>query len=190
MANKEEHPIASVIGGMTGVISGVVQSIPEIAKEQPESPSTPLHNEEIQYEHTDASMRGIFITGVSLLVGIWIISALLYFYFAFLAHRRSAESLPPLRATLQDVAPSQPRLQGSPTLDLQALFRAQHAEQTSYRWLSHEKGIVAIPIDRAMQILAQRGIPAQKAPAGILLSDPRQGTLLTGFEGKVEPEPK
>jgi hypothetical protein len=53
-----------------------------------------------------------------------------------------------------------------------------------------QKGIVALPIDRAIQIVAQRGIPPQKAPANLQLSQPQAGTRLTGFEGKVEPEPR
>jgi hypothetical protein len=59
-----------------------------------------------------------------------------------------------------------------------------------YSWIDKPGGIVAIPIDRAIQIVAQRGIPPQKAPANLKLSQPQAGTRLTGFEGKTEPEPR
>jgi len=33
----------------------------------------------------------------------------------------------------------------------------------NYGWIDQEKGIVRIPIDRAIEILAQRGLPARSA---------------------------
>jgi hypothetical protein len=63
-------------------------------------------------------------------------------------------------------------------------------ELNHYSWIDKQKGSVAIPIERAIQILAQRGIAPQKAPANLQLSVPQAGTRLTGFEGKVEPEPR
>jgi hypothetical protein len=41
-------------------------------------------------------------------------------------------------------------------------FRMQE-EQTlnSYGWVDHSAGVVHIPIDRAMQLLAQRGLPTR-----------------------------
>ena len=63
-------------------------------------------------------------------------------------------------------------------------------ELSHYFWLDKAKGKVAIPIDRAMDILAARGIPPQKQPPGLELSQPEAGTRQTGFEGKVAPEPR
>jgi hypothetical protein len=39
---------------------------------------------------------------------------------------------------------------------------AEEAQLHSYRWVDREAGIAAIPIERAMEILAQRGLPKQK----------------------------
>jgi hypothetical protein len=33
-----------------------------------------------------------------------------------------------------------------------------------YRWLDREQGIISIPIDRAMDLTAERGLPARKKP--------------------------
>jgi len=35
----------------------------------------------------------------------------------------------------------------------------------SYRWVDRESGVAAIPIERAMEILAAGGLPAQKPQA-------------------------
>jgi hypothetical protein len=59
--------------------------------------------------------------------------------------------------------PPGPRLQTSARADL-ARFRA-HEEQTlnSYGWIDRNKGLVRIPIERAMNLLAQRGLPGWPA---------------------------
>lgn len=196
MAKKEEHPLARALGGITGATVGAAESITDVVKHGASEPpdDKPIRHEDTYYEHSDGNMRGVFITGLSVLVGVWIVSALLYIYFVFLAQHRVADSNPPLPASLHGpVLPPEPRLQHSPQLDLRAMLRAQNAEQTRYHWLDRKKGIVSIPIDRAMQIIAQRGIPPQKTPPDMHLPDPQHGTLLTGFEGsegKVEPQPQ
>lgn len=52
----------------------------------------------------------------------------------------------------------EPRLQRTPVLDLKA-FRAQEDKVLdSYAWIDQPRGIVRIPIDRAIDVLAARGI--------------------------------
>jgi hypothetical protein len=47
-----------------------------------------------------------------------------------------------------------------------ALARAQQTGQiTSYRWVDRNTGVVAIPIDVAMELLAKEGIGPAPAPA-------------------------
>jgi hypothetical protein len=81
-------------------------------------------------------------------------------------------------------------LQESPRLDLKAMRAREDWELNHYSWVDKANGKVAIPIERAMQLLVQRGIPPQKTPPNVALSVPQAGTRETGFEGKVEPEPR
>jgi len=49
-----------------------------------------------------------------------------------------------------------------------------------YTWVNHEKGIVRIPIDRAMQLIAERGLPVQEgAAAGQLMTADSDRTVAT-----------
>ena len=57
------------------------------------------------------------------------------------------------------VIPPSPELQTSPQEDLKAFRARQIARLHSYGWVDRDKGIVHIPIDRAMQELVQKGIP-------------------------------
>jgi hypothetical protein len=145
----------------------------------------------IHFEHSDLDARGTLITGIGVLVGMWIIVALLYFYFAFLAHERAKTSPPPLPIELHgNPMPPEPRLQESPRQDLKAMRAREDWDLNHYVWVDKANGKVAIPIERAMQLLAQQGIPPQKTPPNLALSVPQAGTRETGFEGKVEPEPR
>ena len=148
-------------------------------------------NDDVHFEHTDIDVRHTFIAGVSVLIGIWVISFLLYFLFIYLAHERAASSPPPLPIEAHgNPLPPEPRLQSSPRTDLEALRARNNWELSHYYWVDKANGKVAIPIDRAMDILATRGIPPQKQPPNLKLSQPEAGTRQTGFEGKVAPEPR
>ncbi len=58
----------------------------------------------------------------------------------------------------------EPDLQVASSRDYQEMRAAEEAQLHSYRWVDREAGIAAIPIERAMEILAGRGLPAQKSP--------------------------
>lgn len=154
------------------------------------APSEP-RNPEVHYEHTDLSARMTVGIIVGTLIGVWIFSAFVYLYFAYLAHNRAASSPPPLPIEAHgNPMPPQPRLQDAPHEDLKAMRAHEDWMLNHYAWVNKSKGVVSIPIDRAIRMLAQRGIAPQKAPANLALSQPQAGTRLTGFEGKVEPEPR
>ncbi len=154
-------------------------------------PAPEPRREDIGFEHSDVNTRGTLITVISVLVGVWIFSALVYACFALLAHERAISSPPPLPIEAHgNPMPPEPRLQSSPRQDLKTMRAHEDWELNHYYWIDKDKGTVAIPIERAMAILAQRGIPPQKAPANLQLSVPQAGTRQTGFEGKVEPEPR
>lgn len=161
-----------------------------MARSEPTARELPIHPE-VGYEHTDINPRGVVITGASILVGAWICIALLYFYFGYLIHERAvAGPAPPLRAQGVQLLPPEPRIQTSPRTDLRDLRAYEDSQLHNYRWIDKQKGIVGIPIDRAMGIVVSRGIPPQHAPASLGLYPPQAGTRETGFEGKVEPEPR
>jgi hypothetical protein len=52
-----------------------------------------------------------------------------------------------------------PRLQTKGALDLANLRAAEGADLDSYGWIDRNSGTVRIPIDRAMQLLVERGLP-------------------------------
>lgn len=71
--------------------------------------------------------------------------------------REGSHAIHPL-AESGDARPK-PLLQETPALDLER-FRAQEEETLStYGWVDRQKGVVRIPIERAMEIVAREGLP-------------------------------
>ncbi len=73
------------------------------------------------------------------------------------------ESLHPRRIALPPVAA--PVLQISPRADMTRFRAEEQAEMSAYGWVDREKGVVRVPIDRAMANVAKDGIPGWPAEA-------------------------
>jgi hypothetical protein len=71
----------------------------------------------------------------------------------------------PLAASEGRRAPPEPRLQIAPRDDLRRLHAREDALLHGYGWVNRDAGVARIPIERAMDLLAERGLPAQAAPA-------------------------
>jgi hypothetical protein len=85
--------------------------------------------------------------------------------FDFFANRASQADLavPPLAQTAQ--LPPAPRLQVAPATDLANLRATEQARLGSYGWVDQQAGVVHIPIERAMALIAQRGLPTRRPGA-------------------------
>ncbi len=69
--------------------------------------------------------------------------------------------LPPLAATLPS-QPPEPRLQVTPAADLATVHQREDALLNTYGWVDAKSGLVRIPVDRAIEVLAERGLPARE----------------------------
>jgi len=83
--------------------------------------------------------------------------------------RYEAENSPranPLAEARGRRLPPEPRLQTDPVQDLQDLQASQAAQLSTYGWVDSTRGVVRLPIDRAMDLIAQRGLPHRAAGEG------------------------
>lgn len=92
--------------------------------------------------------------------------ALLFRGLAHQADRRDPAPSPIVEANQRRLPPT-PNLQTSPEMDLSTMRAAEDARLHSYGWVDQSQGIAHIPIERAMEILAQRSAAAtsEVAPA-------------------------
>lgn len=57
------------------------------------------------------------------------------------------------------VVPPAPRLQSDPTQDMQALLTMENALVATYGWSDRKANLARIPIDQALDLVAERGLP-------------------------------
>jgi hypothetical protein len=113
------------------------------------------------YETRDADVRVIALLCGGLLMLIGVVLLLSGGIYDYLAARlaRSGVSISAPAVTRQ--LPPEPRLQVSPARDLQEMRAREDEVLHSYGWVDRQAGIVRIPIARAIDLLAERGLPAR-----------------------------
>ena len=120
---------------------------------------TPVVNDD-----NDVNTRGILAFGAGLLVLAVIVHFLVWLLFGYFASRESqlAAREFPLAADQQNRLPPEPRLQVNPRQDLADLRRREDAILGTYGWVDKNAGIVRIPIEEAMRLTLERGLPARQ----------------------------
>lgn len=123
----------------------------------------PQHGSE-GYEHSDANVRSLSRFGVSLAILIALVMwGMVHTYNFFAKH----ESLGPPASPFEDQRqlPPPPYLQPQPATDLKRYCQMEEQQLTTYGWVDQQNGVVRIPVDRAMEMVLQKGLPARPAEA-------------------------
>ena len=132
----------------------------------------------VHYEATDVTVPPIAKSLVGLVVGTAIVVVLLYPTFTWFRSRmaHADPAPPPMGRHAPGRLPAEPRLQTTPMVDL-AFTRAEEQRLlTGYAWVDESRGVVRIPIDVAMRMIAARGLPsAAPAPAASPSASPAPG---------------
>ena len=125
-----------------------------------------------EYEHTDiepslASKFAVWLT-VAMLISGGIVYGTFWFFEGQQVAANQANQRFPL-AVGQIKEPPGPRLQTQPFKDIYLLRKAEDERITTYGWVDQATGVVRIPVDDALRIVAERGgVPsAQQTPAGL-----------------------
>jgi hypothetical protein len=112
------------------------------------------------YETRDVNIPGAAIFGVTLFV---VLLVVIFGMRGLFAHFENTQPLgpetTPFNATRE--LPPVPRLQVDPKQDLARTREEQRQVLESYGWADQGTGKVRIPIDRAMDLLLQRGLPVR-----------------------------
>lgn len=115
------------------------------------------------HELRDAGTR--WLAGSLIAVGVlMVVAALSMALLAGLLERREAARRPPRAALADDVPAGGPPLEIVPGELLQRLRAAEEELLHGYAWLDREAGTVRIPIERAMELIAERGLPVAETP--------------------------
>ncbi len=113
------------------------------------------------YEKRDLSVQVIGTSLLGLALSVVIVLLLMWWVFEYLAARQARMDVPPSPLAPARQLPPEPRLQVAPRQSLKAMQAEEDAALTSYGWVDQKAGTARIPIDRAMELLTQRGLPTR-----------------------------
>jgi len=141
--------------------------------------SEPLINPDLsvpenRHEHRDVNVFALGKFAIGLIIVTIFCVGLVAGIFQYLLSREGGRPASRMEAPAVDARqlPPEPRLEETPALDAQEMRAAENKLQTTYGWLDQANGIVRLPIDRAMDLVVERGLPArqssfQSAAAGV-----------------------
>src|SRR3954470_9909441 len=133
-----------------------------------------LVNENVHHEESDINVRAIVTFVVVLTVIALVIHLAMWGLFALFnkIEDKTATVVSPLTApaALPGDFP-QPRLQTVPWSDLKKLRADEHTYLHGYGWVDESGGIARVPIEKAKEMLLQKGLPARPD-----VGDPTEGT--------------
>lgn len=129
------------------------------------------HNPGMEFEPQDLNPRGVyaFLTGLAV-AGILVAFVLWGFYHFMERYERGHQ--PPQNPLVQPSTAEtrqipaetiqkfpQPRLEKNERLEINNFLLKEEDTLDSYGWVDQKAGVVRIPIERAMQLIAQQGLP-------------------------------
>jgi len=126
-----------------------------------------------EFERQDLNAKGIFWFLVGLAIFLVVVGVVLNGMYGFLSHY-NAEHQPaqnplvaPQAGETRDVSPldakkfPEPRLETAETNELRSVREQEENILNSYGWVDQKAGVARIPIDRAMQLIVQQGLPTR-----------------------------
>ncbi len=82
---------------------------------------------------------------------------------------------PPLAGARENPLPPEPRLETAPAKELAALRERENAVLGAYAWVDKAKGIAEVPVDRAIEIASETGLPVKYGPTPAAPAAPAGG---------------
>jgi hypothetical protein len=118
----------------------------------------------LEAKHELSDVRSMPLVWSALVLAIAVAAVCLFLNWFFdwleLGAKRHDPTLSPL---VGSQVPPEPRLQGKPANDLARMRAAEDRSLDRYRWIDKERGVVQLPIDRAMELLLEQGLPETSA---------------------------
>lgn len=145
------------LGGIVRVFKDSLRR--ERANHAPLPPGSPDAAMQRGHEFRDVHLRGIVLAATTLIGTVVITLFMLWGFFNLLQGARQAATRPSSPLVTTPIIPPQPRLQVNAAAEYQSVRATQEAQINGYQWIDQNAGKVRIPIDQAMNLLAQRGLP-------------------------------
>ncbi len=156
------------------------------------------------HEADTIEVRGLIVFTVALIAVVALVHLVLWLAIQQAARKEEQlDSLYPGRLAIEVDQFPNPRLQQNPRSDLAQMKDEEERRIHSYGWMDRKAGIARIPVERAMEILAEKGLPRVPAPAPVpgappntfipparKREEPGQGTHRAPAAQHAEPRPE
>lgn len=136
------------------------------------------------HERRDVDVVSLFALAVALFLSGALICGGIWGLMRFLTAKERAHDVS-VRAASTNMAGAfpPPRLEAQSSTALEQLRTNEDAFLNSYGWVDRTAGTARIPIDRAMRLIIERGLPdvgAGQTPLQLMQSRPQQNALAPG----------
>ena len=122
------------------------------------------------YETRDVKIRplAVFLAGLTIVgIFVYLVIFVLLRLFSAEAARQDVQVAPssvsrPASAPGEERLPPEPRIQANPAADMRMLREQEDAVLGSYGWVDRQAGVVRIPVDQAMKLVVEQGLPVRQ----------------------------
>jgi hypothetical protein len=118
----------------------------------------PPHTPHAGHETTDVNVWAVGKFAIGLVIVCVVSIGLLFGLLKFFQSREETSVANTVEPTKMF---PEPQLQKTPIPDLKAIRAEEDRLLNGYAWVDQPKGVVRIPVDRAIEVLAQRGLPSR-----------------------------
>ncbi len=113
-------------------------------------------------ENKDINFKAVMISGIGLTLIIFVGLILSFVTFVYFEHQEKKNQKPVPLMDIGNPIPPEPRLQVTSGGDLQKMREEDARLLNEYAWIDQKAGIARIPVERAMEILAEPDKEQQK----------------------------
>jgi hypothetical protein len=159
------------------------------------------------FERQDMAARGVFAFLISLAVGGVLVYFVVWGLYDFMDARQKSHQPPQAPLVKQSEADPrivlpeditkfpQPRLERNERIEIRDFRVKEEQALNTYGWVDEKAGVVHIPIERAMQLVAQRGLPTSRKagtvpPSAVnVATEAAQRSDTSGKSDQTKPQP-
>jgi hypothetical protein len=125
------------------------------------------------WEKRDVNIKGLF--QFAFWMAVVLIVTMVGMRLTFSSYKKAMPLGPTMSPMVKEDArmiPSGPLLQVHPHQELETYCSAQQQNVSTYAWVDRPSGVVRIPVDRAMELILAKGLPARPASEGTVVTTP------------------
>src|SRR5262245_46291538 len=127
----------------------------------------PPASTDVGYETTDVNPKTLlmWVAGLACMILLSIVVAWVFFDVLAGYARRADPQISPLAAAEQGPPPD-PKLVPDEPNDLASVREEEEQVLDSYGWIDKDRGLIRIPIARAIELVAKEGLPSRTPSSG------------------------